>query len=64
MPGHGAPVRIGILGASHWAPTTLLNPAKENTEVVVAAVASRDVSAAEPLPPNMASPGCMTATRR
>ncbi len=46
MPGRGAPVRIGMLGASRWAPTTILNPAKENTEVVVAAVASRDASRA------------------
>jgi predicted dehydrogenase len=47
MPGRGAaPVRIGVLGASHWAPMTLLNPARQNTEVVVAAVASRDVSRA------------------
>ena len=37
-------MRIGILGASHWAPMTLVNPAKDNTEVVVAAVASRDAS--------------------
>jgi predicted dehydrogenase len=43
MPESGAPVRIGILGASKWAPTTLINPAKGNAEVVVAAVASRDV---------------------
>ena len=42
----GAPVRIGILGASKWAPTTLINPAKKSAEVVVAAVASRDVSRA------------------
>ncbi len=46
MPGRGAPVRIGILGASRWAPMTLLTPAKENAEVVVAAVASREVSRA------------------
>lgn len=46
MPGRGAAVRIGILGASHWAPMTILNPASENTDVVVAAVASRDVSRA------------------
>jgi predicted dehydrogenase len=47
MSAGGAPVRIGILGASRWAPTTFLTPAKENTEVVVAAVASRDVSRAQ-----------------
>ncbi|ORV83863.1 oxidoreductase [Mycobacterium interjectum] len=47
MPGRGAaPVRIGVLGASRWAPITLLNPARENAEIVVAAVASRDVSRA------------------
>ncbi len=47
MPGRGAaPVRIGVLGASHWAPLTLLNPARENTDVVVAAVASRNISRA------------------
>src|SRR5271163_3596231 len=39
-----APVRIGILGASRFAPMILIKPAKENAEVVVAAVASRDVS--------------------
>ncbi|MGV0581337.1 Gfo/Idh/MocA family oxidoreductase [Mycolicibacterium elephantis] len=41
------PVRIGILGASSFAPTTIINPAKGNTEVVVAAAASRDVPSAE-----------------
>ena len=47
MPGRGAaPVRIGILGASRWAPMTLLAPAKDNAEVVVAAVAAREVSRA------------------
>ena len=46
MPESGATVRIGILGASKWAPTTLINPAKGNAEVVVAAAASRDVSRA------------------
>jgi predicted dehydrogenase len=39
-------VRIGILGAARIAPLALINPAKENTEVVVAAVAARDVSRA------------------
>ena len=43
----GAPVRIGILGASSFAPTTLINPAKGNDEVVVAAVGARDMSSAE-----------------
>ena len=41
-----APVRIGILGASRFAPMTLINPARGNDEVVVAAVADRDVSCA------------------
>lgn len=39
-------MRIGILGASRWAPMTLLKPANENTEVAVAAVAARDASRA------------------
>jgi predicted dehydrogenase len=39
-------VRIGILGAARIAPLALIKPAKENTEVVVAAVAARDVSRA------------------
>jgi len=42
----GAPVRIGILGASRFAPMILIKPARENDEVVVAAVADRDVSQA------------------
>lgn len=42
-----APVRIGILGASSYAPTTLINPARGNDEVVVAAVGARDVPSAE-----------------
>src|SRR5947209_114363 len=46
MSAGGAPVRIGILGASRWAPTTFLTPAKENSEIVVSAVASRDASRA------------------
>jgi predicted dehydrogenase len=47
MPKSVAPVRIGILGASSYAPTTLLNPAKGNDEVEVAAVGSRDLSSAQ-----------------
>jgi len=43
----GAPVRIGILGASSYAPTTLINPARGNDEVVVAAVGARDLSTAQ-----------------
>jgi predicted dehydrogenase len=35
-------VRIGILGAAHIAPMALINPAKQNTEVVVAGVAARN----------------------
>ncbi|MGE2727285.1 Gfo/Idh/MocA family protein [Mycolicibacterium pulveris] len=42
-----APVRIGILGAARIAPAALIKPAKRNEEVVVAAVAARDVSRAE-----------------
>jgi predicted dehydrogenase len=42
-----APVRIGILGASSFAPTTLIDPARGNDEVVVAAVGARDMSSAE-----------------
>ncbi|MEE6176641.1 Gfo/Idh/MocA family protein [Mycobacterium sp. 050134] len=45
---HGcAPVRIGVLGASSYAPTTLLNPARETDEVVVAAVGARDAASAQ-----------------
>src|SRR5215471_3616503 len=46
MPGDGAPVRIGILGAARISPLALINPAKENAEVVVDAVAARDASRA------------------
>ena len=46
MPESESTVRIGILGASKWAPTTLIKPAKGIAEVVVAAAASRDVSRA------------------
>ena len=47
MSGNGAaPLRIGILGAAQIAPQALINPAKENSEVVVAAVAARDASRA------------------
>ena len=48
MSGNGAaPLRIGILGAANIAPQALINPAKENSEVVVAAVAARDASRAQ-----------------
>jgi predicted dehydrogenase len=39
-------VRIGILGAARIAPMALVNPAKDNAQVVVAAVAARDASRA------------------
>ncbi len=42
--GHGNPIRIGILGAARIAPLALVNPAKGNSEVEVAAVAARDAS--------------------
>lgn len=44
MSGHGRPIRFGILGAANIAPLALVNPAKGNDEVEVAAVAARDVS--------------------
>ncbi len=40
-------LRIGILGAARIAPAALINPAKKNGEVVVAAVAARDTSRAQ-----------------
>ena len=39
-------MRIGILGASRFAPMILIKPARGNADVVVAAVADRDVSCA------------------
>ncbi|WP_422746630.1 Gfo/Idh/MocA family protein [Mycobacterium sp. WMMD1722] len=42
-----APVRIGILGASSFAPTTMINPARDNPDVVVAAVGARDQPSAD-----------------
>jgi len=41
---NGAPIRFGILGAARIAPLALVNPAKENSDVEVAAVAARDAS--------------------
>ena len=41
------PVRVGVLGAARIAPSALINPAKENADVVVAAVAARDASRAQ-----------------
>jgi predicted dehydrogenase len=39
-------VQIGVLGAARIAPTALIKPAKANPDVVVAAVAARDVGRA------------------
>ncbi|MCV7194955.1 Gfo/Idh/MocA family protein [Mycobacterium angelicum] len=41
-----APVRIGILGAARIAPMALVHPARESPDVVVTAVAARDVARA------------------
>lgn len=46
MPDSERAVRIGVLGAAQIAPAALINPAKDNAEIVVAAVAARDVSRA------------------
>jgi len=40
-------IRIGILGAAKIAPAALIDPAKVNAEVLVAAVAARDASRAQ-----------------
>jgi predicted dehydrogenase len=40
-------VQIGVLGAARIAPPALIKPARENSDVVVAAVAARDVSRAQ-----------------
>jgi predicted dehydrogenase len=40
-------VQIGVLGAARIAPQALIKPAKANADVVVAAVAARDVSRAQ-----------------
>src|SRR5580698_3069369 len=47
MPDSRAPVRVGTLGAARITPSTLIKPAQKNSEVVVAAVAARDVSRAQ-----------------
>ncbi|TGD83990.1 Gfo/Idh/MocA family oxidoreductase [Mycolicibacterium sp. CH28] len=47
MPDNAGRVRIGILGASSFAPTTMINPAKDNRDVVVAAVGARDQPSAD-----------------
>jgi predicted dehydrogenase len=41
------PIRFGLLGAARIAPTALINPARENAEIAVAAVAARDRSRGE-----------------
>ncbi|WP_293056029.1 Gfo/Idh/MocA family oxidoreductase [Mycobacterium sp.] len=46
MAGPGAPVRIGIVGAARIAPKALIKPARENADIVVAAVAARNNSRA------------------
>src|ERR1700757_825936 len=46
MPEHGKSLRIGVLGAARIAPSAITKPAKDNADVVVAAVAARDVSRA------------------
>ena len=38
----GTPLRIGTLGAAAITPSALMEPAKENADVVVAAIAARD----------------------
>jgi len=47
MAGRGTSVRIGILGAARIAPPALIKPARENADVVVAAVAARDATRAK-----------------
>ena len=47
MPNRDSRVRIGILGAARIASAALIKPANESDEVVVAAVAARDVSRAQ-----------------
>lgn len=44
VPGRRPPLRIGILGAARIAPLALIKPARQDSEVVVAAVAARDVT--------------------
>ncbi|MGO9098366.1 MAG: Gfo/Idh/MocA family protein [Mycobacterium sp.] len=46
MSNSGAPVRIGVLGAARITSSAVIKPARGNSEVVVAAVAARDVSRA------------------
>ncbi|OBK48155.1 Gfo/Idh/MocA family protein [Mycobacterium sp. 1081908.1] len=42
MSADGNPIRIGILGAARIAPLAVVNPAKQHSQVEVAAVAARD----------------------
>lgn len=42
-----APIRIGILGAARIAPLALINPARDNADVQIAAVAARDAARAQ-----------------
>ncbi len=43
----GGPIKVGILGAARIAPLAVINPAKENPEVVVASVAARNLDRAK-----------------
>jgi predicted dehydrogenase len=43
---HSKPLRFGVLGAARIAPLALINPAKGNADIVIAAVAARDGSRA------------------
>lgn len=47
MPEAGGEIRIGVLGASPFASMTLLKPARDNAEIAVAAVGSRDGATAQ-----------------
>jgi len=44
--GLGSSLRVGVLGAARVAPFALINPAKKNADIMVAAVAARSVSRA------------------
>jgi predicted dehydrogenase len=55
-------MRIGILGAARIAPLALINPAKENVEVVVAAVAARAEQLARPVLPPALGPNRRSQT--
>jgi len=45
--GPGSPLRIGVLGAARIAPSALIKPAKDNADIVVAAIAARDSTRAQ-----------------